>query len=167
MAEVKHGHRRHPDYGGGASPTYTSWRCMIRRCYDPEHPSYPDYGGSGVQVCERWRKSFAAFLADMGERPSTGHTIGRIAPFADYGPGECEWQTRAQQNKGLRDTSGKLITVGEVTKTKSQWAADLGIKYHTLQKRLQRKWGNDAYTTPPGARRPSLNPLRYLVAEAS
>jgi hypothetical protein len=111
-----------------------------------------------VAVAPRWHK-FVAFLEDMGERPE-GTTLGRTTPFSDYGPGECEWQTKPEQNAGLRDQSKDVIALNGVAKTRSQWARDLGIKYNTLQRRKQRKWGDQAYTTPPGARRATPNRLK-------
>lgn len=108
---------------------------------------------------------FEAFLEDMGERPSLNHTLGRTTPFSDYGPGECEWQTKPEQNKGLRDQSKDLIKIGDVAKTREEWARDLGIKYKTLQRRKQRNWGNDAYTTPPGSRRQTLNIVGFREPE--
>lgn len=41
---------------------------------------------------------FSNFLADMGERPE-GKTLGRIGDIGDYEPGNCEWQTTAEQAK--------------------------------------------------------------------
>lgn len=39
---------------------------MIRRCHDPGATGFHLWGGRGIKVCERWRESFANFLADMG-----------------------------------------------------------------------------------------------------
>jgi len=78
------------------TPTYNSWRAMVERCTYSRHPFYPDYGGRGITVCDRWRRSFAAFLSDMGVRP-TGHTLDRIDVDGDYGPGNCRWSTVKQQ----------------------------------------------------------------------
>jgi hypothetical protein len=125
---------------------------MRARCTNPQHKSYSDYGGKGVQVCERWNKSFDAFLEDMGERPP-GKTLGRIAPFADYAPGEVEWQTAVEQNSGLLFRGGQVVEVDGVSLTKVEWARLLGIKYRTLSRRLQRGWGEDAYRVKSGQRR--------------
>src|SRR5262245_50951837 len=45
------------------TPTYTSWKSMLRRCADKDSRSYHNYGGRGISVCDRWRK-FENFLAD-------------------------------------------------------------------------------------------------------
>ena len=40
------------------------WRAMIRRCYDPNHPSYKNYGAQNVYVCNRWLV-FEFYLEDI------------------------------------------------------------------------------------------------------
>ncbi len=143
LKRPRHGHTK-----GGPSPTYNSWRCMMARCHDPKHRSYPDYGGAGIKVVKRWHK-FVNFLKDMGERPSIGHTLGRSTPFSDYGPREVSWQTKHEQNVGLKDQSKDQVEIidretGEVTKiTKRELADRLGIKYKSLCRRLLRGWSKE------------------------
>jgi hypothetical protein len=48
-------------------------------------------------MCEAWFESFDAFLADMGSKPSPGHTIKRIDCDDDYRPGNCVWTTAANR----------------------------------------------------------------------
>jgi hypothetical protein len=74
---------------------------MIQRCTNPKFHQFKDYGGRGIQVCDRWRESFEAFLADMGEPPE-GHTLDRIQNYGDYEPGNCRWATRDEQRKNSR-----------------------------------------------------------------
>ena len=83
-------------------PGYAIWHGMRQRCLNPNHASWKNYGGRGIQVCERWRRSFADFVADMGPRPSPTHSIDRIDVNGNYEPGNCRWATPFQQSQNKR-----------------------------------------------------------------
>lgn len=127
---VSHGHQR----GGKQSPTYMTWRAMLRRCSDSGHPSYKDYGGRGIKVCDAW-KSFEAFLSDMGERPK-GKNLDRIDCDGDYTAENCRWLTNRENNNNRRNNHH--IEFNGQTLTVSQWADVLGIKVGTIRARLSR-----------------------------
>jgi hypothetical protein len=63
---------------------------MIFRCENPNATGYPRYGGREIKVCDRWRKSFLNFLADMGVKP-IGTDIHRKNSAGNYRPGNCIW----------------------------------------------------------------------------
>lgn len=94
---IKHGHA----VGGKESRTYSSWRSMLKRCYDPRSNGYERWGGRGIAVCDSWRESFANFLADMGERPE-GMTLDRIDNDRNYEPDNCRWATWSEQRRNQR-----------------------------------------------------------------
>jgi hypothetical protein len=93
-------------HGWSTTLTYKSWISMIERCTDPRNASYNRYGGRGITVCDRWRRSFEAFLEDMGERPSMDHQIDRIDSDGNYTPTNCRWLTRSENNARRKDPGG-------------------------------------------------------------
>jgi len=98
----KEEHKHGDATGGRVTPEYISWRAMLRRCSDPKHERFKHYGGRGIKVCERWRESYVAFLADMGRRPSPKHSIDRIDGDGDYEPSNCRWATRSEQERNKK-----------------------------------------------------------------
>jgi hypothetical protein len=72
------------------TPEFRSWTAMLTRCYNPNATGYERYGGIGIKVCDRWRDSFENFLADMGPRPTLGHSLDRFPDnIGDYKPDNC------------------------------------------------------------------------------
>lgn len=98
---LKHGHVRTVDGRRIASRTYHCWTNMKSRCENQNVPAWGRYGGRGITVCKRWRKSFVAFLMDMGESPN-GLTLERKDNSKGYSPSNCVWATYSQQNKNRR-----------------------------------------------------------------
>lgn len=87
-----------------ARPEYRIWFKMKYRCSSKADPAYRDYGGRGISVCARWLKSFENFFADIGPRPTVGHSLGRIDNDGNYEPGNVRWETRHQQSRNKRST---------------------------------------------------------------
>jgi hypothetical protein len=84
--------------------TRKTWRRIIERCENPNHDRYAEYGGRGIAMCQRWRESFEAFKADLGERPGPEYSIERINNERGYEPGNCRWATDAEQRLNQRRT---------------------------------------------------------------
>ena len=128
------------------------WRAMHNRCENPKNKSYSDYGGRGIYVEAVWhgRDGFERFLKDMGERPAGG-TIDRKDNSGPYGPSNCQWATRSEQNSNKR--TNRWITANGVTKTMAQWAKDIGCNPATILQRIKSGMEpHDAVLTPVVAR---------------
>ncbi len=95
-------------HGYSTTRTYTSYKSMMRRCYDTTCRSYSDYGQRGILVCDRWRGThgFENFLADMGERPRN-KTIDRKDVNGSYCPQNCRWATNKMQANNKRPCKPK------------------------------------------------------------
>lgn len=86
------------------APEYKSWAGAIQRCTNPNDAAYANYGGRGIKVCDRWLESYENFLADMGRKPNSRHSIDRINNDGNYEPGNCRWATAYQQRHNRRDS---------------------------------------------------------------
>lgn len=100
---TKHGSAR----VGNQTPEYRAWCSMITRCTNQNREKWNNYGGRGISVCKRWRDSFSAFLADVGPRPSSAHSLDRINNDGDYEPGNVRWATAVQQANNRRPRSSR------------------------------------------------------------
>lgn len=137
-------------HGMEGSTTYNIWAGLIQRCTNPKSAGYPRYGGRGINVCDRWRKSFAAFLEDMGERPD-GLSIERINNAGNYEPSNCKWATQSEQIRNRKVTV--FLEYEGIKRSLAEWAELYGIKRKVLANRINKGWSvKDALTKPKSGR---------------
>lgn len=154
------------------SPLRSTWSGMVRRCASPQDKSFARYGGRGITVCERWLASPTAFFADMGPKPSAGHSIDRVdndggywcgkPECAECGPSgrapNCRWATWTQQ---ARNRSNVLtIDVAGVAVPAAELYQRAGLTTQAFRSRVA--LGRDpleAATTPPDPERVAVGRL--------
>lgn len=144
---MKTSYKTRTTHGHSRTPEYNVWQLMMQRCFNPKNKRYIRYGARGITVCESWQY-FPNFIADMGKRPSDGHSIERKNNNGNYEPGNCYWATRTEQDNNTSksrflDHDGKRLTV-------KQWSDLLGIGEKTIQSRVDHYgWSvSDALTRP-------------------
>lgn len=135
---------------------------MKGRCFNSNVARYPRYGGRGITVCRRWCESFAEFLADMGPRPSSEHSIDRKDNDGHYSCGKCEecvangwpancrWATRDMQdaNRGphpraiLVEHEGERLPLVKV-------AQRMGISRGAVHHRWRAGWSVERILSEP------------------
>lgn len=133
---------------GRVTTEYNIWRGMKIRCLMPTNHAWKNYGGRGITICDRWRESFAAFLEDMGPRPSYRFTIDRIDNDGPYEPGNCRWAVSRTQSGNKR--GNRVMTFRGKTQHMAAWARDLNVPVHQISNRLRRGWSVErALSEPP------------------
>lgn len=110
---------------------------MRQRCRDANRKDSKHYALKGITVCERWM-SFENFLEDMGSGWKPGLTLHRIDNNKGYEPGNVEWATWKKQN--TNSGHARVIALGDVSKTITDWCESFGIQRHTFYNRLARGW---------------------------
>lgn len=140
-AAKTHGLRKHK--------LYTTWHNMKARCLNKKNYQYKDYGGRGITVSKIWAKSFISFYnwaMKNGWSPSL--TLDRVDNNRGYYPTNCKFSTRNGQSRNQR--SNHLITYNGLTLCCSEWADRIGIKYTTLNSRINRQnWPIEKALTKP------------------
>lgn len=135
---AKEGWANKESHGLSNTPEYLVWQGMRERCHNPNSDRYASYGGRGIFVCDRWRYSFAAFIADLGPRPSTQHSLDRIDNDGPYSPENVRWATDGEQRFNKRNTirlayHGQRLTIAEAE-------AKFGVPRKIIYSRLGDGW---------------------------
>lgn len=134
-------------HGNSRKSEYRIRLTMIQRCHNPKSRQYKDYGGRGITVCERWRESFDAFYADMGQRPSKDHSLERVDNNSGYCKENCKWATRKEQSRNMR--SNVLLFCDGQPITVTDWASEAKVKRNTVYSRKSRGWTDPEVLSTP------------------
>ena len=127
-------------HGRSRTPVYIVWCHMHRRCRDPKDKMWERYGGRGIKVCNRWNE-FGNFIADMGERPTSAHTLERRDNDKGYGPDNCFWATRKEQSRNRGNFHIWVAYKGKrVQLVVAIEMAGNRVKYHTAKARIYKGW---------------------------
>lgn len=161
---TKHGHSKHP--------LYSTYKSMLHRCFNKNAQAFKYYGGRGISVCERWRcgadgkDGFECFVIDMGNKPTSKHSIDRIDNNGSYSPENCRWATPKQQGNNVR--SNFKIPHGDKIKTISELSEGAVVSYETLRSRLKSGWDVEAARIKPSQIRPlTINGVSKTIREWS
>ena len=136
---------------------HTTWKNMIRRCYNKDHISYKYYGGKDITVCAEWQESEFFYQWALANGYNDNLTIDRIDNNGNYEPQNCRWVTPKEQANN-RSTNHYIAYNGE-TKTLQEWADALGISFQSLDARLRSgNWSVEEALTTPAKARPVKQP---------
>lgn len=124
-------------HGMKHTPEYRCWSQMKNRCQNPKLKNYKDYGGRGIVVCKRWVDSFQSFYKDMGNRPSSLHSLDRKRNDLNYTKSNCRWATKMEQAKNRRSSvwieyKGRKMIMNE-------WALLLKIPRQYISRQIKNK----------------------------
>ena len=111
---------------------------MQTRCGSPNNPVFKNYGGRGIRVCDEWQGDggFERFLAHIGPRPSSKHSIDRINNDGNYEPGNVRWATITEQQQNRRSNRNVIVNGERVCV--AEMARRLGVSPGTIKNRLAR-----------------------------
>ena len=85
---------KHGGTKGGHTPEYRAFHDARNRCTNPNLRNFKRYGGRGIEF--RFT-NFSQFIAALGPRPSSSHTLERIENDGHYEPGNVRWATMKEQ----------------------------------------------------------------------
>lgn len=130
----QHGHA----VRGLKSGIYFAWVEMRQRCANPNNHAWGRYGAIGVCVSPRWN-SFAAFLEDVGPRPSPKHSLDRYPnKTGNYEPSNVRGATSKEQANNTRRNLMIEVRGEAMTLTAAVERYGNGIAYETVKCRIHR-----------------------------
>jgi hypothetical protein len=129
--------RERKTHGQSTTRLYRTYISMLGRCYCPTVTHWSRYGGRGIKVHDAWLgpTGFEKFASDMGQPPSSRHTLDRENNDGDYSAENCRWATKIAQSNNR--SNNRLITFAGRTQTVAEWCREFGLNRATVDKRLR------------------------------
>lgn len=148
--------KRQTTHGATGTPEFEAWCSIHKRCNNPSNRAFASYGGRGISVCSRW-SSFDNFLFDMGNKPTSLHSIDRINNDLGYAPDNCRWATYTTQNRNKR--SNRILIIHGISKCVSDWAELSPVNAIAIFARLYDRWPDELAVFAPKYYRPKPSEL--------
>jgi hypothetical protein len=119
---------------------YRRWQSMKDRCENPNQKYYLNYGGRGIKVCDNWlgKNGFINFFNEMGNPPTSEHTLDRINVNDGYYAENCRWATRMEQSNNMR--TNRRYEYNGVIDTIANLSRKYNINANTIIGRIKRGW---------------------------
>ena len=112
-------------HGHYYEPEFLAWKNMKKRCSEQRWSKWY----ANISVCERWLESYDNFLADVGRRPSSQHSLDRIDGSKDYEPSNVRWATKAMQSRNTKNHTTNTSGIRGISwsKEKKKWRASIYV----------------------------------------
>jgi len=119
---------------------YKTYHGCKYRC---ANTSNKNYAGRGITFKYT---SFKEFLKDLGEKPSSKHSVDRINNDGNYEVGNCRWSTaKVQANNRRKPTYKKIYN----NLTYAEASILLGGSRNLISERVKKGWSKEkAFNTP-------------------
>jgi hypothetical protein len=133
---------------GNVEGLYRIWQGIHERCHRTNRSKdYRNYRGRGITVCDEWSdyEIFRRWAFENGYKK--GLQIDRENNNKGYSPDNCRWITNKVNNRNKR--YHRLLTHNNQTLCVAEWAEKLGIKPHTLYRRMNNGWADEKVITTP------------------
>lgn len=126
-----------------------AWYDAVRNCHDPSRKQFQTlYGPMGIQVCPKWRTSYAQFLKDVGPAPSQAHWLCRPNVRGHFEPGNCEWTNVEVQMR--RRTCCKTVLINGQAMTPAEASRMPGMP---VKSTIGYRMNNGMWSDNPPAKR--------------